>query len=197
VESGSQRILDLITKDITVDHIRKAAELCGAYGITAIFMFMYGFPDETWADIRQTIDLIDELEELGEHVVVSHLGLFTPFPGTPLFDAAVKAGFRPPTSLAGWGAPMGEIARYKGHLPPYVDRRASSLTHYRQLAGRKDLDEAIFSLPAKVLQRIAQLRWKHRFFSFPIDHTLPAACGRAMDRLGLLTFRRALYARRL
>ena len=83
VESGSQRILDLITKDITVDQIRKAAELCGAYGITAIFMFMYGFPGETWADIRQTLDLIDELEELGEHVVVSHLGLFTPFPGSP------------------------------------------------------------------------------------------------------------------
>jgi anaerobic magnesium-protoporphyrin IX monomethyl ester cyclase len=46
-ESGSQRVLDLLTKDITVDQIRRTAELCGKHGIKAVFMFMYGFPCQT------------------------------------------------------------------------------------------------------------------------------------------------------
>jgi hypothetical protein len=158
---------------------------------------MYGFPGETWSDICQTLDLIDELEAMGEHVVVSHLGLFAPFPGTPLFDVAVKAGFEPPASLEGWGAPMGEIAKRKGRLPPYVDKRASSLSYYSHLASRKDLDRVAFSFPAKGLQRLARLRWKHRFFSWPIDHTIPLAFSKGLDRLGLLAIRRTLYTRRL
>lgn len=196
-ESGSQRILDLLTKDITVDQIRRTAELCGKHGIMTIYMFMYGFPGETWADICQTLDLIDELEGMNEHVVVSHLGFFAPFPGTPLFGPAVEAGFKPPTSLEGWGAPMGEIAKHNGRLPPYVDKRANSLSYYRNLAGRKDLDEIKFSLPVEALQRLAQFRWKRRFFSFPIDHTIPAAVGKGLDKWGLLGLRKALYSRRL
>jgi anaerobic magnesium-protoporphyrin IX monomethyl ester cyclase len=195
-ESGSQRVLDLLTKDITVDQIRRTAELCGKHGIKAVFMFMYGFPGETWTDICQTLDVIDGLEGMNEYVVVSHLGFFAPFPGTPLFDVAVKEGFKPPTSLEGWGAPMGEIAKHKGKLPPYVDKRAKSLSYYRHIASRKDLDEVKFSLPVKVLQQLARFRWKHRFFSFPFDHIIPAACGRGLDRWGLLAIRRALYARR-
>jgi radical SAM superfamily enzyme YgiQ (UPF0313 family) len=197
VESGSQRILDLIKKDITVNQIKRAATLCGKYSIKAVFMFMYGFPGETWSDLCQTFDLIDELEGMNEHVVVSHLGLFTPFPGTPLFDVAVEAGFKPPKSLEGWGAPMGEIAKHNGRLPPYVDKRVDSLSYYRQLASRKDLNEVTFALPAKALQRLAKFRWNHRFFSFPIDHTIPAALGKGLDRMGLLGIRKALYARRL
>jgi anaerobic magnesium-protoporphyrin IX monomethyl ester cyclase len=196
-ESGSQRVLDLLTKDITVDQIRKSAELCGAHGIKAVYMFLHGFPGEHWEDICRTLDLIDELEAMNEHVIVSHLGFFAPFPGTPLFDVAVEAGFQPPTSLAGWGAPMGEIAKKNGKLPPYVDKRAKSLSYYRHLASRTDLDEVRFSLPVKALQRLAQLRWQHRFFSWPIDHAIPAASGKILDRWGMLAIRRALYARRL
>jgi radical SAM superfamily enzyme YgiQ (UPF0313 family) len=196
-ESGSPRVLELLTKDITVDQIRKSAELCGKYGIKAVYMFLHGFPGETWEDICRTLDLIDELEAMNEQVMVSHLGFFAPFPGTPLFDVAIDAGFEPPTSLAGWGAPMGEIAKKDGELPPYVDKRARSLSYYRHLASRTDLDEVRFSLPVKALQRVARLRWKHRFFSFPIDHTIPVVTGRMLDRWGMLAFRRALYARRL
>jgi radical SAM superfamily enzyme YgiQ (UPF0313 family) len=196
-ESGSQRVLDLLTKDITVDQIRTSARLCGDVGIKAVYMFLHGFPGETWSDIRHTLDLIDELEGLNEHVIISHLGFFAPFPGTPLFDPAVQAGFQPPTSLRGWGAPMGEIAKHKGKLPPYVDTRAKSLSYYRHLASRTDLDEVRFSPPVKILQRLARFRWKHRFFSFPIDRAIPVTVGRALDRWGLLAIRRALYARRL
>lgn len=196
-ESGSQRVLDMLAKDITVDQIRESARLCGKYGIEAVYMFLHGFPGETWDDICQTMDLIDELEAMNKHVIISHLGFFAPFPGTPLFDVAVEAGFEPPTSLEGWGAPMGEIAKKNGKLPSYVDKKAKSLSYYRHLASRTDLDEVRFSLPVKALQQLAKFRWKHRFFSFPIDHAIPVASGRILDRWGMLAIRRALYARRL
>jgi hypothetical protein len=90
---------------------------------------------------------------------------------------------------------MGEIAMRKGHLPPYVDKRVGSLNHYRQLVARTDLDRVAFSLPVKTLQQLARWRWKHRFFSFPVDHTIPAAVRKGFDRAGLSAIRKTLYAK--
>lgn len=190
-ESGSPRMLDALAKDLTVEQIRSAALLCEEAGITAAFMFMVGFPGESWQDIRLTLDLIDELSAGKHYVMVTQLGSYTPYPGTPLFDQAVRSGFRPPDSTAGWGTFV--ETGYRRYLPPYVDRRARSLTYYHQLSSRKDLDGLGFALPAKTLQKLARLRWKHRFFSLPLDHSLPVFCQQSLEKAGLSLLSKRLY----
>jgi len=83
-ESGSQKILDAMDKDTTIEQIEKArANLKGA-GIRACYFLQFGYPGETWADIRKTIDLVHRTRPDDIGVSVSY-----PLPGTA-FHARVR-----------------------------------------------------------------------------------------------------------
>ena len=55
VESGSQEMLDRLKKDMTIDQVRRTAELCTRHDIGAIFNFIVGFPGESEASIEATL----------------------------------------------------------------------------------------------------------------------------------------------
>jgi radical SAM superfamily enzyme YgiQ (UPF0313 family) len=181
VESGSQHILDRICKDITLEQVREAGRLCAKYGIHVGYFFMLGFPGETWTDVLQTLDIMDELDAMGEGVIVALPSIYCPFPGTPLLDPAIKSGFKSPTSLEGWGTTIDEIVKNSGRLPPYVDKRVERVINYLRLARVRNFDNVFISLSASFFRKIAQWRWRHRFFSFPIDWHI-ASLGRSSLR---------------
>lgn len=178
VESGSQHMLDKICKDITLEQVREAGKLCAKYGINVGFFFMLGFPDETWTDVLQTLDIMDELDGMGKSVIVALPSIYCPFPGTPLLDSAIKSGFQSPTSLEGWGTTIDEIVKSSGRLPPYVDKRVERVINYLRLARVREFDNLFISWAAKLFRSIAKWRWRHRFFSYPIDWTI-ASLGRS------------------
>lgn len=76
-ESGSQRVLDAMDKEITVEQIRTARMRLGDRGIRACFFIQFGYPGETWDDIESTVSMVSELlpDDIG--VSVSY-----PLPGT-------------------------------------------------------------------------------------------------------------------
>jgi anaerobic magnesium-protoporphyrin IX monomethyl ester cyclase len=76
-ESGSQRILDAMDKEITVEQIRTARQRLGVHGIRACFFIQFGYPGETWDDIESTVALISELMPDDIGISVSY-----PLPGT-------------------------------------------------------------------------------------------------------------------
>lgn len=154
-ESGSQKILDLMQKDTTLDQIRQAAHLCKKYDITVAFFFMLGFPGETWKDICNTLDLMDELEAMGKNISAAPPSIFCPFAGAPLFELAIKNGFHAPKTLEDWGTTNDSIIRNTGHLPPYVDKRVEKIIEYPQLARVRDFDNILLSIPSRFLRRIA------------------------------------------
>ena len=59
-ESGSQKVLDSMTKGTTVAQVREAARITQEVGIQAGFFILLGYPDETTADIRMTIDFLKD-----------------------------------------------------------------------------------------------------------------------------------------
>ena len=63
VESGSQRVLDLMNKNITVDDIRSTIRSLAAAGIKTTAYIVIGHPGETESDFQQTLDLIEELKD--------------------------------------------------------------------------------------------------------------------------------------
>jgi len=81
VESGSQRILDVIGKKQTVERARETIELVKEGGIKVIAFFILGHPTETLWDVGTTINLIEEIDAY--RTVVN---LMTPLPGTALFE---------------------------------------------------------------------------------------------------------------
>jgi radical SAM superfamily enzyme YgiQ (UPF0313 family) len=183
-ESGSQRILDFMQKDITLDQTREAARLCSKYNLRVGFFFMLGFPGETWEDICKTLDLMDKLEAMSENISASLPAVFCPFPGAPLLDIAIKNGFRSPTTLEEWGTTDDMIVRNTGYLPPYVDKRVDKIIEYLRLIRVRNFNNPLLSLLAKLFSRLAKWRWKHRFFNLPIDWYIADLGRRNLQKMG-------------
>jgi len=87
IEAGSERMLQLIGKKITLDECREAACLFRKVGIHWTGYFMMGLPSETKEDIYQTLDFMKELNP-----DYASLSVYEPFPGTGLFEKGVENG---------------------------------------------------------------------------------------------------------
>jgi len=86
VESGSQRILDeIMNKKTNLDQIRRAFAICRRHRVRTLANFMMGLPTETKEEMEQTMKLAREIK-----ADVYMLTIFTPLPGTELFDRYFK-----------------------------------------------------------------------------------------------------------
>jgi hypothetical protein len=63
IESGSQRILDLMGKEITVDQSKTAISSLAYAGIKTTTYLVAGYPGETEEDFQQTLDFIEEMRD--------------------------------------------------------------------------------------------------------------------------------------
>jgi anaerobic magnesium-protoporphyrin IX monomethyl ester cyclase len=59
-ESGSQKVLDSMTKGTTIEQVRTAARVTQEVGMQAGFFILLGYPDESTSDLRKTINLLKE-----------------------------------------------------------------------------------------------------------------------------------------
>ena len=80
IESGSQRMLDIINKKITVETNRKAVEATKEVGLGVTLSFIIGIPEETEADMEKTIEFMKKAYCNGLGV-----GTFRPLPGSPFY----------------------------------------------------------------------------------------------------------------
>lgn len=87
-ESGSQKVLDLAKKGITIAQIRKSAEITRKAGIKVWGYFMIGLPGETPATVRETIDLAKELP-----LTLANFAVAAPYPGTEFYNLVKKEGW--------------------------------------------------------------------------------------------------------
>lgn len=90
VESGNQRILNNLRKDITLDQAIRAFELTHEVGIQTVAYFMIGSPGDTPETIRETIEFAKRLDP-----DFAQFSITTPYPGTELFDLASEEGVMP------------------------------------------------------------------------------------------------------
>lgn len=85
VESGSERILKVLKKNITLEQARKTVQLTKEAGIECVANFIIGNPSETKEDIEKTINFAIELDP--DYAPFSNL---VPYPGTEIYDMALK-----------------------------------------------------------------------------------------------------------
>lgn len=95
VESGSDRILKVARKGITVDQARQAVRSAALMGFRRVkAFFMFNLPEETRDDVVKTLDLMEEMEGYGDNVVVP-FGFTRIYPGTQLEALARGQGLLP------------------------------------------------------------------------------------------------------
>jgi len=87
IESGSQRMLDLIKKKVTVEQARNAVRLTKKHLGWADSSFMIGYPGETRETVQETIDFCKEADLVPEVIF-----FLTPYPGTELYSMALERG---------------------------------------------------------------------------------------------------------
>jgi anaerobic magnesium-protoporphyrin IX monomethyl ester cyclase len=85
VESGSQRILDAIHKNITVDEIVEATELAKRYGVQVRFYMMLGNRGETAESFHETLAFLERAQP--HQYIFSCLSVY---PGTADFHEAER-----------------------------------------------------------------------------------------------------------
>jgi hypothetical protein len=102
VESGSQAVLDRIGKRITIEQVRQVNKVISDWPIRVRYNFIVGFPGETDQDRRATFSLIEELRSENANVEPPFLNIYSPCPGTPLYEEAIGLGFREPRDVEDW-----------------------------------------------------------------------------------------------
>ncbi|MCK4948006.1 MAG: B12-binding domain-containing radical SAM protein [Candidatus Aureabacteria bacterium] len=152
-ESGAQATLDRLNKGITPEMILEFGNLCHRFNIIPSFSMMVGVPGETQEDIEETFKLIDTFRE---KIPASELLLFlyTPYPGTPLFDLSLKMGFEEPGSLKDWGEFYLDVPT----VPWIDDKLIERIRKYKKMFARsRDI-----SLKNKRRFRIKPLLYIHK-----------------------------------
>jgi anaerobic magnesium-protoporphyrin IX monomethyl ester cyclase len=85
IESGCQKILDVIGKKITVEQARKAVKIVKGAGMKVLGSFIIGFPEDDEESVKQTINFAKSLD-----LDYAEFSILTPYPGTPVFEDAVS-----------------------------------------------------------------------------------------------------------
>ena len=104
IETGSERMLKRIKKDLTLQQIYELDEILTQHKLFKSFNFMACIPGETVHDVSETLSLVVALARTSKYCPVpfSNLSNFVPLPETELFNEAIEAGYQPPKSLEGW-----------------------------------------------------------------------------------------------
>lgn len=87
IESGSQKILDVAKKGITIDQIETAIRFTHQAGILSKGYFIFGLPYETEETMNKTI-------RFAKRIALNDISVFTltPFPGSRMYGMAEQHG---------------------------------------------------------------------------------------------------------
>ena len=182
-ESGSEAMQRFVCKDVTAAEILQSVAKLREFApsIDPFVSWLSGLPGETYADMEQTFDLMDEMARANPRTQHYGIFLYTPFP-SPLLES-LPAEFRPPQSLAEWGEI--EVFHFQPpwHTRAYVEklRAISAVTRYAFYPqSRIDEHGAAFRAGYGLMNRAARYRWSHRYFDYPLELKAANAAARRL-----------------
>lgn len=88
IESGNQKTLDYVKKNINLNTIKRAFEVCHKLCIETVAFIIIGFPNEDRRDIDNTLHF---LKDIKADIVDFHI--LIPLPGTPIYEELRQKNF--------------------------------------------------------------------------------------------------------
>ncbi len=177
-ESGSQRILDLLRKDIKVEDILNFVRRTTKFNIIPLVAFMIGIPTETEEEQLQTVRLIRDILRVNPKALINGPANYRPYPGGELYDMCLKKyNLKMPDSLEGWA----KANVLGGTRPPWIKRMYFNQYLWSSVlaatAPRKVIWERIRKNPLKgvgflLFSIISSLRLRYVYYKFPFEFRL-------------------------
>ena len=97
-ESGSQRVLDFLNKQVTLEQNINAIKQCRKHNIFVDGSFMTGLPTETLSEMNETVAFVKKYKPDAVDIKI-----YTPYPNTELYNFGIKQGLmKKPETLDEW-----------------------------------------------------------------------------------------------
>ncbi|MFA5029361.1 MAG: radical SAM protein [Patescibacteria group bacterium] len=183
-ESGSQRVLDWLKKDITVAQIIESAQLCQKHGLRANYSFMCALPTETKKERLETLELIDRLMAIGDCIEIISPQPYRPYPGDELAQYCQKLGYQFPDKLEDWpkvvAKSMDSSSSNLENFPWIKNPNEIRLQRVCSIiaTSKKGMRGYIKRYPLVLAPFIAlfylleKTRWKLKFFGWPLEYSI-------------------------
>ncbi len=180
-ESGSDRIQQLICKDVTAEEMLKSVDNLRRWAptIEPYVSWMSGLPGETDEDLKKTFDLMDKMREVNPRT--QHYGIFvyTPFP-SPVMQY-LPPEFEAPQRLEDWGSIQVFHFNPPWHSKKQVEKlhtisAVTRIAFYPQARIRER--DLAYKFAYGIMNRLARYRWTHRNFGFPVELKIADAVAR-------------------
>ena len=169
VESGSQRVLDLLCKGTTVEQNVHAVTECAKNDIVCITSYMCGLPGETKSDLIKTLNQINYLIKVCKgKLAIQGPHPYRPYPGSLLYNK-VKKYLDEPKTLDGWAT--------RGTFSGFMPIEKMDWVKNPQLFKRINFygKNAPFSyIPGETRKKLifrwfSRRRFRYHFFNFPFE----------------------------
>ncbi|MCK5378104.1 MAG: B12-binding domain-containing radical SAM protein [Acidobacteria bacterium] len=175
IESGSPKILDLLNKRLDIEGLLEVNRRLGTHQMPPHYFFMMGLPTETLDDISQTVALQTRLSAENP-AGVPRFNIFTPFPGTPLYEICLEHGMEPPERLEDW---VSFNYRNINDSVPWLSakmKKTIRMLHFATLLAEPNnfikpykKTSQLVRLFAGLFCPVAAFRVRHLFYHFPLD----------------------------
>ena len=163
VESGSQATLDRLKKDLRLEHVDAAAEMCVRQNLGVIFNFIVGFPGEDDASIEATLGLAKRLRAMDPRFETP-IFYYRPYPGNPMADQARDEGYIFPRNLLEWSD-----FDYVGQRSPWMSEAQWRHIERFKFYTRHAWQTGPWRWP---LRAAARWRCNRDWFALPIEKTV-------------------------
>jgi radical SAM superfamily enzyme YgiQ (UPF0313 family) len=90
IESGSQKIMEGIDKNVSIGRAAKAIKMVKDSGIKVNCSFIFGLPNENLDTVEETLKFVKQTLPNG-----AQFNVVVPYPGTRLYDIAIEKGWMP------------------------------------------------------------------------------------------------------
>ena len=163
VESGSQEMLDRLQKDMKLDQVRRTAEMCTRHGVGAIFNFIVGFPGESAASMRATLELAKALRQSNPEFETP-IFYYRPYPGNPMAEQSAAQGYVFPRGLEEWAD-----FDYVGGRGPWLTAEQWRTVERFKFYTRHAWKPGAWRWP---LRAASQWRCRHDWYALPVEKVI-------------------------
>jgi radical SAM superfamily enzyme YgiQ (UPF0313 family) len=173
IETASPTVMKLMNKDFQVlGDIYESTERCIRAEVIPSFNIIFGYPGEGGKERRETVNfMMDVCRRFPGAEFWTNI--FTPYPGSPIFNQAEQLGIQVPKTFEAW---IDYFPRYT--VLPWLKGRDHQRVQVMRDYLRIAFDRAPIALhgPGKFAKALRHLtaypaRWRldHDFYSFPLE----------------------------